>query len=308
MPFYLFRSWLTPPACLLLSATLSSWVPVRAQNPASNPDALVRRAVAKRLAEEASHHPLRFVFHKQDSRRNYTQEIVETAQGDVARLVAVNGAALSPAARQAETNRLNALAANPALQEHRQAREQADQARIDKLLRLLPDAFVYTYVDTVSCDVATLPAIPVPGVGGAAPATAAAPSQCYHLTFTPNPRWTPPDLESRVLRGMAGDIWIEASDERLHQLNARLISDVEFGWGIVGRLDQGGTIFLEQDRVAPNDWELTRMKMNLTGKALLLKTLSFHLEEQESDFAPVPAGLDYRQAIRMLEASPPGAK
>jgi len=273
-----------------------------ASSPAQDAAALVRRAVAKRLAEDATHKPLEFAFYKKDDRRSFVQQIVETQQGDVAMLVSVNGAPLTPVARQNEMNRLNTLAANPTLQQHRQIREQADQARIDKLLHMLPDAFLYHYDQTVPCNVNALPAISLLGPSSAATEAGSAPdSQCYHLTFTPNPDWDAPDMESRVLRGMAGDVLIEVSDERLHQLNAHLIADVDFGWGIVGRLNKGGTIFLEQDRIGPNDWELTHMRMNLTGRALMVKPLSFRMNEEESRFAQVPS-MPYTEAIRMLES------
>lgn len=271
-------------------------------SPAQDAAALVRRAVAKRLAEDATHHPQEFRFYKKDDRRSFVQEIVETQQGDVAMLVSVNGAPLGSIARQNELNRLNTLASNPGLQQHRQNREQADQARIDKLLRMLPDAFLYHYDETVPCNVSVLPAIPLLGPSAAATQPAApADAQCYQLTFTPNPNWDPPDLESKVLRGMAGDVLIETSDERLHLLNAHLITDVDFGWGIVGRLNKGGTIFLEQDRIGPNDWELTRMRLNLTGRALMVKALTFRMNEEESRFTPVPP-MPYTEAIRMLES------
>ncbi len=277
-------------------------------SPAQDAAALVRRAVAKRLAADAAHHPLEFLFYKKDDRRSFVQQIVETRQGDVAMLVSVNGAPLPPLARQRELNRLNTLAANPAMQQHRQSREQADQARIDKLLRMLPDAFLYHYDETVPCNVSALPSIPLTGPIPAGTQPAPAPdAQCYHLTFTPNPNWDPPDLESKVLRGMAGDVLIEVSNERLHQLNAHLITDVDFGWGIVGRLNKGGTIFLEQDRIGPNDWELTHMRLDLTGKALMVKPLSFRMNEEESRFTQVPP-MAYTEAIRMLESQAEGAK
>jgi hypothetical protein len=273
--------------------------------PLADPAALVQHAVSLRLAEEASRQPLRFAFHKKGERRIFTQEIVETAQGDVARLVTVNGAPLTPAARQAEADRLHDLAANPALQQHRFRREQADQARVHKLLGLLPQAFLYRYSGSDPCQVAALPEIPIPGVPGRPPATAPPTDVCYHLTFTPNPRWNPPDLESRILSAMAGDVWIDSSGDRLHRLNAHLISDVDFGWGIVGRFNRGGTIVFEQDRLSGNDWQLVHMKLNLSGKVLLVKSLRIRIDETMGDFQPVPKNLDYRQAIRMLLASPP---
>jgi hypothetical protein len=70
----------------------------------------------------------------------------------------------------------------------------------------------------------------------------------------------------------------------------------------VGRLDKGGTVFLEQTQIGDKDWELTRMKLNMTGKALLVKPLSFRVNEEMAHFAPVPPGTDYHAAIKLLEA------
>jgi hypothetical protein len=284
---------------------------VRAQSYAPSPvdaTAIVRRAVANHLTAEKKHHPMRFVLHKKDERRDYIQEIIETGQGDVAMAIAANGALLSPTMRQVQMDRLNNLDAHPELQEHRRKREAEDNARVDKLMRMLPEAFVYHYDATVPCMVTVQPSIPLPG--GALPEVVAPPpapvtaSQCYHLTFRPNPRWDPPDTESRILRGMAGDVLLEKSQERLTRLNARLITDVDFGWGIIGHLDKGGTIFLEQTLVGQDDWELTRMKLNLTGKALMVKSLNYHVTEEMGHYSPVGEGLDYHQAIRMLKAEP----
>lgn len=270
--------------------------------PSIDAAAVVRRAIANRVAEDAAHQPQRFVLHKQDERHNITQEIVETPQGDVAMLLAVNGTALSPAGRQAERTRLNALDAHPEYQEHRRKRELEDQARIDKLLHLLPDAFLYHYDSTVPCDVTTPPNIPAPGFE-AQPAESSPQAQCYHMTFSPNPDFDPPDIESKVLKGMAGEVWIEISAERLCRLNAHLVQDVDFGWGIVGRLDKGGTVYLEQTEIGDKDWELTRMKLNMTGKALLVKPLTFRVNEELAHFEPVPPGTDYHAAIKLLESA-----
>lgn len=281
-----------------------------AQNPPPSVDAaaLVRRAVANRLAADASPQPVRFVFHKRDERRDFTQSIIETRQGDVALTIAANGQPLGQVGRQAQIDRLNNLAAHPDLQEHRHRNELQDAARIDKLLRELPDAFLY-HADpaTVPCTVTVPPFVPIPGDTLPPPASPAAIAQCYHLVFTPNPKFNPPDAESKILTGMAGEVWIETSRERLVRLNAHVISQVEFGWGIIGRLDKGGTIFLEQTDVGTDNWQLTRMKLNLTGKALLVKSLSFRITEEMSRFAPVPAGLDYRKAIQTLLTEQPPA-
>ncbi|MGC2299673.1 MAG: hypothetical protein WA476_12780 [Acidobacteriaceae bacterium] len=284
-------------------------------SPATDAAALIRRSVANHMTAEAAHHPQRFVLHKKDDRRDYIQEIIETRQGDVALAIAANGAPLNPDLRQSQIDRLSNLDAHPDLQEHRHKRELEDNARVDKLMRLLPDAFLYHDDGIVPCTVNVPPEVLVPGSPPASqptppPTGTATPSaECYHLTFKPNPAWSPPDIESKIMRGMAGEVWIEKSQERLTRLNAQLIADVDFGWGFIGHLDKGGTIYLEQTETTPNDWELTRMKLNLTGRALLVKALNIRMTEEMAHYSPVPTDLDYHKAIQMLQkAQPPPAK
>jgi hypothetical protein len=276
----------------------------RAQEPAAPPDAtaIVRQAVANRLASEAMWRPMRFVFHKKDTQRDFTQEIIETRQGYVALTVMGGGKPLGPKGRQAQIARLDNLAAHPELQEHRLKRENADRARIDMLLKLLPEAFLYRYEKTVPCAVKEMPEIAVPWAGKPSDTDERGEmASCYQMSFEPNPKFDPPNLEARVFQGMAGEIWIETRDVRLYRLDAHLERDVSFGWGIIGRLNQGGTVSLQQNEVAPHHWELTRLRMNLTGKALLVKTLNIRIDEEMSQYEPVAPNLDYREAIEVLK-------
>lgn len=275
--------------------------------PSANPSALVRRSVENYLAQQAAHRPVRFFFHKHDEHRDFTQDIIETAQGDVALTVAANGQPLSPADHQLQVDRLNNLAAHPELQAHRQKREQEDTARIDRMLRLLPEALAWRDEGLVPCTVTVPPALPVPGESLPPPPAAVPVDQCHHLTFTPQPNWNPPDAESRIFRGLAGDLWIENSQNRLVRLSAHIIGDVDFGWGIVGRLNKGGTIELEETEFPGNEWELTRMKLDLSGKILMVKAVTFRMTEEMGRFSPVPPDLDYRKAIQMLESSEPAS-
>ena len=304
MPLFSIRNAVHGLLCLaaLLPGTLCRGQTEPA--PGSDASALVKRAVANHFTQQANHQPERFDLHRRDERRNVVRQIIETPQGDVAMLVAVNGAPLSSAGRQIEVSRLNALIANPAMQEHRRKREAEDRARVDNVMHQLPVAFLYRYDTVVSCRINSQPVVIVPGrvlPQAAEPVV----SQCYHITFTPNPRYNPPNLEAKILKGMAGEIWIEKSAERLVRLNAHLITDVDFGWGIVGHLDKGGTIFLEQALVNANDWELTRMTLNFTGKALIFKSIAIRMTEEMANYEPVPPGTDYRKAIAMLEAGQP---
>lgn len=245
---------------------------------ASDPAALVRRASQNELKSGNGNHPYRYQLHKVDDSKITTKEIVETKDGDVARLVSFNDKPLDADAQKAEIDRLNNLAIHPELQAHRHKKEQEDSDRANEMLRLLPDAFLYKYIDMVD------------GPNG----------QCYRLSFQPNPNFNPPDREAEVYHGMAGELWIDKAQERMVKFDAHLIADVDFGWGILGRLYKGGSIHVEQADVGDHHWETTHMKLSLTGKALMIKPLSFQTTEDASHFEPVPPEMGYQNAIKML--------
>jgi hypothetical protein len=257
----------------------------RAQTAAAPFDAvaLVRRAVQHRLAQDKDSQHRRYLLRRQDARRETVKEIIETKDGDVARLIEIDGKPLSAEAEQAEMERLENLAEHPELEERRHRSEQKDEARIDHLMGMLPDAEVYRFEGMVPC-----------ALGGDA-------GQCYRLSFVPNPRFVPPDMEANLLRGFAGEVWIDKAQTRLVLLDAHLVADVDFGFGIVGRLNKGGTVMLRQTDVGGRDWELTKLKLNLTGRALLVKSLRIKIDEEASGFSAVPEGMSYRDAIEMLK-------
>jgi len=245
-----------------------------------SPVALVRRAVQLRLEEEKSHRPVRYVLRKTDGDHETTKEIIETKDGDVARLISINGQPLTAEQERTEMNRLDTLAAHPEMEERRRRSEQKDAARIDQLVGMLPDSEIYTLEGMVSC--------------GA--------NQCYRLSFTPNPNFETPNIEAEVLRGFAGEVWIEQTQQRLVRLDAHLVREVSVGFGILGRLNQGGTMELQQEFEGnAQEWQPTVLKMNLSGKALMVKTVNIRINELASDFAPVSPELGYRDAIAMLK-------
>ncbi len=255
-----------------------------ASAPAVDPTELVRHAVQLRLEEEKSHRPVRYVLRKTDGSRETTKEMIETKDGDVARLVEINGRPLNAEQNQAEIHRLDALVAHPEVQQRRHRIEERDAARIDRLVGMLPDSEVYRLEGMTPC-----------GAGSGA-------GQCYRLSFAPNPKFEPPDIEAEVLRGFAGEVWIDKAQNRLVRLDAHLVRDVNIGFGILGRLDKGGTMVLEQAYEGDvREWQPTVMKMNLRGRALMVKTVVIRMDELANGFAPVPEGLGYREAIAMLK-------
>ena len=245
---------------------------------AANPVIIVRHAAANELKASDHSHPYRYKLHKLNDGKSSTKEIVETRDGDVARLLDASGQPLDTEANQTELDRLNNLLAHPEIQEHRHKREQADSNRADEMIRLLPDAFLYHFEGMAQ--------------GPSGPA--------FRLSLKPNPSFNPPDREAEVYAGMAGELWIDQQQERMVKLDVHLIADVNFGWGILGKLDKGGSILVEQQDVGNDHWEQYHFKLNLHGKALMLKTLTFETTEDESGFEPVPASWGYQDAVKLL--------
>jgi hypothetical protein len=273
-------------ALALLAVGILAWKPLfaaaQAASPAAtDPAALVRRASQNELRSTAPPYPVRYKLRKQDEKGVTTKEIVETKDGDVARLIAKDDKPLSSVDNQAELDRLNNLLAHPEIQEHRHKREQEDSGRENEMTQMLPDAFLYTYLGTT------------PGPNGPA----------YRLGFKPNPGFKPPDREGEVYHGMEGELWIDQAQERIVKLDAHLIADVNFGWGILGKLYKGGSLTLEQQDVGHRHWEPTLLKLNLTGIALMVKPLSFQTTENSSDFQPVPLNMGYQDAVHLLLAN-----
>ncbi len=188
---------------------------------------LVQRAFAAELsAAQNSSHPMRYQLHKSSPRLVTTKEILETRDGSVAMLRAVNDKPLSEEDAAKEQQRLDELLADPGKQNHRRTGQEEDTQKILKVLRAMPNAFLYQYAG------------PVQGPSGNA----------MRFVFSPNPSFVPPDLETQVLTAMTGEVWIDPVQVRVMHLQASLQRDVEFGWGVLGRLYKGGWIYTRQCR------------------------------------------------------------
>jgi hypothetical protein len=202
-------------------------------------------------------------------------EIVETRQGDLQRLISINGKALDPEPARKEDARIGHLLSDRHAFQNEHRKQQQDVEQEQKLLRMLPDAF--TFEDA--------------GQEG----------KLRKISFNPNPSFHPPSREGEVFHHMSGTLWLEVDQKRLARMTGRLASEVNFGWGILGHLAKGGTFDVEQREVGKGYWELTRIDVNMNGKALFFKTINVKQNVRNSDFKPVSAGVTLQQAAQMLK-------
>ena len=248
---------------------------------------LVRLTVAHEMdsANDESHKHL-FRSRKQVPRGSQTRLYVETNDAMAGMTIAYNDQPLDPQQQKAEQDHLVWLANNPEQLRKKRAREKADEERTLRILRALPQAFLYEYDGTETGEAAV-------GKTG---------DVLRRLKFTPNPSYSPPTRVEQVLTGMQGYLLIDTAVHRLARIEGTLFRDVTFGWGIIGHLDRGGYFRIQQADIGDGSWQITSMNVKVTGKVLLFRGLSIITNEVFSDFHPVPSNLTFAKAVELLRA------
>ncbi len=250
-----------------------------------DPADLVRKAVKNEIKssqDSASH----FMFRgtKTTPKGSTTKIYVETTEATAGLSIAYNGKPLTPEQRRAEQSRLDRFVNNPDELRKKKTQEHEDAERTMRIVRALPDAFVFEYAGEERGS---------PGIGHVG-------DPLVKLTFRPNPKYEPPSRVEEVLTGMEGYVLIDAVHFRLARIDGTLFKEVGFGWGILGHLDRGGRFEVQQADVEDNLWEVSSMRLNFTGKILLVKNLSIHSTEVFSGFKRVASDLTFAQALDLL--------
>ena len=211
--------------------------------------------------------------------------IVETHQGTAGIEISKDGHPLTAAERQAEDARLENYVDNPDALSKKRKQEKEDADHSARIMRALPDAFLYTPAGTESGSAT----VGHPG------------DELLVFNFRPNPNYNPPTHVEQVLTGMKGQVLIDARENRIAEINGTLEKEVGFGWGILGHLDPGGKFFVQQADVGDYHWEVTHMQLSFTGRILFFKKLSIHSNDIFTDFHPVGSDLTFAQAVKLLQ-------
>jgi hypothetical protein len=236
---------------------------------------LARKVVTNELKFQAEDHGhWMYRLDKEESGSKQVQEILETNNGSLSQLLSIDGRPLDAKQQQEEKQRMQRLVSHPDEQRKLQQASKKKAEQGAHLFNILPDVFVFGYAGRQG-DLIT-------------------------LTFRPNPNFRPPSLEARVLHSMQGEMTVDTKQERLAALNGRLMEDVKFGGGLLGHLDKGGKFEVRQAEVAPGQWEMTVLGVDMKGKALLFKIIGVHETENHSDFHRVPDDLTLAEAAGIL--------
>ena len=239
--------------------------------------ALVRAVVHNELESERNDHSL-WCFREQrqvDSKATKTLGVCGSPDGDLERLVAIDGRQLSPSEEQAEEQRIKKWVNHPAQLRAKQKKSHEDDEQFQALLKAFPDAFEFEYVRTTG-DLVT-------------------------LHFRPNPEYHPSTRAESVFHHMEGTLVVDRKQERIAEIVGLITSEVKFLGGLLGHLDRGGTFVVKAGEVAPGHWDTTLMNLELSGKALFFKIIAIHQDETYADYTPVLANATLPQVAELLK-------
>ena len=256
------------------------------QTPAIPANDLVRATVQNEI--KASANPTArhmFASLKQTANGSQTKLYCETNEAMAGIAIAFDGKPLTAQQRQAEEARLEQLKNSPAELVKKRQREKEDADRVTRIVRAMPDAFLFEYAGTERGRA---------GLGREG-------DELIRLNFRPNPKYEPPSKVEQVLTGMQGNLLVDANKRRIARIDGILFKEVSFGWGILGHLDKGGHFLVEQGDVGDGSWDMQRMGLTFTGKLLLFKRLDIRSTETFSDFRSVPTGLTFAQGVDLLK-------
>jgi hypothetical protein len=250
------------------------------------PRSLVVDAAANELL--ALHHKnsyLRYRMETTNEKGQQVRDVIESKDGTVARLIMKEGRPLTPDEDKSEQQRLNAMIADPSAYAKHVKNTESEKKMADTLVPLMADAMINTYT----------PGQPQSGKNKGAPEIV--------LDYKPNPKWVPPSTEAQALTGLQGRVWIDAKSHYVVRMEGTIFRPVNFGWGMLAHIYPGGKLVLNQTNVGGERWIFTDFSMQLSVRALLLKTLNIHSTAKTSDIQPL-GPMSYQDAIHLLLATP----
>ena len=236
---------------------------------------MVRRAVESEMAASRADQS-RWRYRDEERDKGVVSIVVETDAGAVKRTFERGGKPLSFDQAVAEEDRIQEFIHDPAKLAKQRKDGAADDKSAAQLLGMLPEAFTWKIAGENGADVS--------------------------LAFAPNPNFRPPDMESKVLGAMAGELVVDKRQQRIKTIRGRLTQDVMLGYGILGRMKEGGTFNVERREVKPGLWQITETHVHIDGKALFFKTIGQQQDEIQTEFRQVPGGTTLKQAAEMTKS------
>ena len=244
----------------------------------SSPKHLVQEVMQNELRADSNDHS-HWIYRDQKKTpgKSTVKIVVETEKGDVEKTVDMNGQPLTAQQRKQDEAKMESMVHDPQAQKKQRQNREHDDQQARALMKMLPDGFIWT--------------------------EAGRSNGAVTLDFKPNPEFKPPTRAARVFAAMAGKMVVDEKQKRLKSLSGALIAPVDFGWGLLGKLQKGGTFHIERKEVARGEWQTTATHIHIHGRMLLFKSINEQEDEETSDYKPAPASISLEQAANMLNSA-----
>ena len=246
--------------------------------------AIASSQTAKELIADACHNERQqrekrtlwtYVAERRSNNRVFREQVIETVDAPVRHLLAVDGYPPTSSQMKEENDRNQELLNNASRRHALQKQQDDDDKKIEELLLIIPEAFVFEDQ----------------GREG----------QSEKIGFHPNPGLKPKTYEQRVLHVLDGTVFVDLEDKRIVRLSGSLQAPVEFGYGLIGHVQQGGTTDITRVHLSPGVWKTSAEKINIDGRFVILKTINKHQDETRTGFEPVASGTTFAQALNKTE-------
>jgi hypothetical protein len=234
---------------------------------------LIEQVAANEVAARKTRPHYFFVSEERSVRTGghlWKENVVETSDGPLRRLIAIDNKPLTANEAAAEQRRIDTLVSHPDEFRRINQAHKDDEERATQLLQILSSNFALT---------------PDGEVNG-----------CLRFNFQPKPEFRPSSYQERVAHEMVGTVSLKKPDDRLCTLDAKIIRPVEFGYGMLGHIDQGGHFSLARKQVDAKNWKSEHITVHINGRILMLKSLAQDQETVRTDIRIVPQNLTLAQA------------
>jgi hypothetical protein len=95
---------------------------------------------------------------------------------------------------------------------------------------------------------------------------------------------------------MVGTVSLKQPEDRLCTLDAKILHPVEFGFGMLGHIDQGGHFSLARKQIDATHWKSDHISVHISGRILMLKSLAQNQDAVRTQIRVVPQNLTLAQA------------
>ncbi|MGB9508176.1 MAG: hypothetical protein WBQ91_18430 [Candidatus Acidiferrum sp.] len=102
--------------------------------------------------------------------------------------------------------------------------------------------------------------------------------------FEPNPEYKPKNMEERVVKELAGVVWIDEKAKDVVRLEAYFVGDVHSGGGVLANLQKGTSFVFEQAYINNEVWLPTYVEAHVGVRLLMVKAFKVNVTTKYSDY------------------------